>query len=311
MTLFYYDPVFAAHETGDHPESPERVVSVARHLAQTGLLDRLTQPGWESISQARLALAHSPGYLAQLEQFAAAGGGYLDGDTIASPRSYEVACRAAGAVADAVTRVLAGEDRRAFCLIRPPGHHALADRAMGFCLLNNIAVGASVALAEFDLARVMIVDWDVHHGNGTQSIFWENEQVGFLSIHRWPFYPGSGRADETGGGAALGTKVNLPIEWGTSRREYFDHLRRGVEHLADKIRPELVLVSAGFDAHRNDPIGSLGLETEDFRPLTQLIRSVADVHAHGRIVSVLEGGYDLRALADSVGVHLEELLGTP
>jgi acetoin utilization deacetylase AcuC-like enzyme len=311
LTLFYYDPVLAEHETGDHPESPQRVLFAAQHLAETGLLARLTRPSWEAISPARLAHAHSPGYLAQLEQFAAAGGGYLDCDTFCSYRSYDVARRAAGAVADAVTRVLAGEDRRAFCLIRPPGHHALADRAMGFCLLNNIAVGASLALAEFDLSRVLIVDWDVHHGNGTQSIFWENERVGFLSIHRWPFYPGSGRADETGGGAALGTKVNLPIEMGTSRRDYFDGLRREVERLADKIRPELVLVSAGFDAHRNDPIGSLGLETEDFGPLTRLVRGVADVHAQGRIVSVLEGGYDLRALADSVGVHLEELLGTP
>ena len=311
MTLFYYDPVLAQHETDDHPESPQRVLFVAQHLAETGLLERVTRPAWEAISPARLAFAHHPGYLAQLEQFAAAGGGYLDSDTVCSQRSYDVARLAAGAVADAVARVLAGEDRQAFCLVRPPGHHALADQAMGFCLLNNIAVGASLALAEFDLRSVLIVDWDVHHGNGTQSIFWENERAGFLSIHRWPFYPGSGRADETGGGAALGTKVNLPIEMGTSRRDYFESLRRGVERLADKIRPELVLISAGFDAHRDDPIGSLGLETEDFGPLTQLVRDVADVHAQGRIVSVLEGGYDLRALADCVEVHLEELLGTP
>jgi acetoin utilization deacetylase AcuC-like enzyme len=311
LTLFYYDPMLAEHQTGDHPESPQRVLFVARHLEETGLLGRLTRPDWQSISTARLAHTHSPGYLTQLEQFAAAGGGYLDSDTVCSHRSYDVARRAAGAVADAVARVIAGEDRSAFCLIRPPGHHALADEAMGFCLLNNVAVGASLALAELDLRSVLIVDWDVHHGNGTQSIFWENEQVGFLSIHRWPFYPGSGRADETGGGAALGTKVNLPIEMGTSRRHYIDALRGGVERLADKIRPELVLISAGFDAHRNDPIGSLELETEDFGPLTQLVRQVADVHAQGRVVSVLEGGYDLRALADCVGVHLEELLGTP
>ncbi|HEY1786066.1 MAG TPA: histone deacetylase [Pirellulales bacterium] len=311
MTLFYYDPTFAQHATGDHPESPQRVLFAAQHLAETGLLARVARPSWQAISPARLAHTHHPGYLAQLKQFAAAGGGYLDSDTVCSPQSYDIARQAAGAVADAVTRVVAGEDRRALCLIRPPGHHALADRAMGFCLLNNIAVGANLALAECNLDRVLIIDWDVHHGNGTQSIFWENERVGFLSIHRWPFYPGSGRADETGGGAALGTKVNLPIEFGTSRRDFLDALRSGVERLADKIRPQLVLVSAGFDAHRNDPIGSLGLETEDFGPLTQIVRSVADVHAQGRIVSVLEGGYDLRALADSVGVHLEELLGTP
>ncbi len=266
MTLFYYDPQFTEHETGDHPECPQRVVAVHRQLGKTGLLARLTRPSWQALSPARLAQAHSPAYVAQLERFAAAGGGYLDSDTVCSARSFDVARQAAGAVADAVSRVLAGEDRRAFCLVRPPGHHALHDRAMGFCLLNNIAIGARLALEEQQLSRVLIVDWDVHHGNGTQAIFWEEPRVGFLSIHRWPFYPGSGQRNETGGGTALGTKSNLPIEFGTSRRDYLDCFGQGLARLAERIRPELVIVSAGFDAHRDDPIGSLGLETEDFQP---------------------------------------------
>ena len=311
MTLFYYDPQFTEHETGDHPECPQRVVAVHRHLLRTGVLAHLTTPKWEPIAPARLAQVHDPAYLDQLGRLAVEGGGFLDSDTVASPRSFDVARLAAGAVADAVTRVVGGEDRRAFCLIRPPGHHALADRAMGFCLLNNIAVGARVALDELGLARVLIVDWDVHHGNGTQAIFWEEPRVGFLSIHRWPFYPGTGRRDETGGGPAVGTKVNLPIQYGTSRKQYLDCLRRDLELLAERIRPELVLVSAGFDAHRHDPIGSLGLETEDFRPLTEMALGVADSYAGGRLVSVLEGGYNLTALADSAEVHVEELLGTP
>jgi len=308
LTLFYYDPVFAEHKTGDHPECPERVVFTAQRLAKSGLLGMLAQPEWESITPARLAYTHPVHYLAELQRITEAGGGYLDPDTPCSCRSYEVARRAAGAAADAVARVLAGEDRRAFCLLRPPGHHALADRAMGFCLVGNVAVAANVALAEFGLSRVLVVDWDVHHGNGTQDIFWENERVGFLSIHRWPFYPGTGRSDETGGGAALGTKVNLPTEFGTARRAIVDRFRGALERLAEKMRPELVLVSAGFDAHREDPIGSLGLETEDFAPLTQAVREVADLHAGGRLVSVLEGGYNLRALADCVALHVEGLL---
>jgi acetoin utilization deacetylase AcuC-like enzyme len=311
LTLFYYDPQFTEHQTGGHPESPQRVVAVHRQLLHAGLLAQMKEPKWEPISPARLAQVHDAAYLAQLERVTQAGGGLLDSDTIASRRSLDVARLAAGAVTDAVGRVLAGEDRRAFCLVRPPGHHALTDQAMGFCLLNNIAIGARLALEEQQLSRVLIVDWDVHHGNGTQAIFWDEPRAGFLSIHRWPFYPGTGRRDETGGGDAVGTKVNLPIAYGTSRRDYFAALRTELERLAERIRPELVLVSAGFDAHHADPIGSLGLETEDFGELTRLVLDVAQVHAQGRVVSVLEGGYDLTALADSAQLHVEVLLGTP
>jgi len=180
---------------------------------------------------------------------------------------------------------------------------------MGFCLFNNVAVGARMAIREFGLDRVMIVDWDVHHGNGTQDAFWEEGQVGFFSIHRWPFYPGTGAKDETGSGRGLGATLNVPIEFGVSRPDYLAAFRSALESIAERIRPQLVLISAGFDSHRADPIGSLGLETEDFEPLTRAVLDVANVHAGGRVVSMLEGGYDTSALAGCVEVHLRELLG--
>jgi acetoin utilization deacetylase AcuC-like enzyme len=232
----------------------------------------------------------------------------MDSDTVVSPASFEVARLAAGAACDAVDRVLKGEDKTAFCLVRPPGHHALAERAMGFCLFNNVAVAAGVAQQEHEVDRVLIVDWDVHHGNATQDSFYADDRVGFFSIHRWPFYPGTGAADDTGTGDGLGATRNLPITFGTSRREYLDQFRRELEDFASRIRPQLVLVSAGFDSHREDPIGSLGLEVEDFDELTKIVRNIATVHAEGRVVSLLEGGYNPPVLAECVETHLRELL---
>jgi acetoin utilization deacetylase AcuC-like enzyme len=179
---------------------------------------------------------------------------------------------------------------------------------MGFCLFNNVAVAAGVAQQEHEVDRVLIVDWDVHHGNATQDSFYADDRVGFFSIHRWPFYPGTGAADDTGTGDGLGATRNLPITFGTSRREYLDQFRRELEDFASRIRPQLVLVSAGFDSHREDPIGSLGLEVEDFDELTKIVRNIATVHAEGRVVSLLEGGYNPPVLAECVETHLRELL---
>jgi acetoin utilization deacetylase AcuC-like enzyme len=219
-----------------------------------------------------------------------------------------VAALAAGAAVDAVRRVVRGEDRTALCLVRPPGHHALADQAMGFCLFNNIAVTARSALVNEGVNRVLVVDFDVHHGNGTQAAFWEDPQVGFLSMHRWPFWPGSGAADETGSRAGLGSTVNLPVAYGTSRKDIVARFTTRLQEFADQMRPELILISAGFDAHRQDPIGDLGLETEDFTAMTEAILAVAAVHSSGRVVSVLEGGYNPPVLAECVGEHLLQLI---
>jgi acetoin utilization deacetylase AcuC-like enzyme len=239
---------------------------------------------------------------------AKSGGGELDQDTVIGPGSYDVARLAAGAVCDAVDRLVAGEDKRALCLVRPPGHHALLNHGMGFCLFNNAAVAARVAIDERGLDRVLIVDWDVHHGNGTQATFWEEPRVGFLSIHRWPFYPGTGLDDEVGGGPARGTKLNLPVPFGVSRHDYLALFSNSLEEFAATIKPQLVILSAGFDSHRQDPIGNLGLETEDFQPLTDLVLDVADAHAGGKFISVLEGGYNPEILADCVELHLSRIL---
>ncbi len=307
MTLLYYTPAFLDHDTGQHPECASRLLPVVRQLHKTGLHFPLVRPEVPPITPARLERVHAPEYVQTVRHFAEQGGGHLDADTIVSPKSFDVALLAAGAVCDAVERVVRGEDARAFCLVRPPGHHALPRRAMGFCLFGNVALAARLAIDELGLTRVLIVDWDVHHGNGTQDIFWEDPQVGFLSIHRFPFWPGSGAANETGGGRGLGTTVNLPITFGTPRHEQLAVFRSAVERFADQHQPQLILISAGFDAHRLDPIGSLGLESEDFGSLTRVVRDVANVHAGGRIVSVLEGGYNPQALAECVDIHLHEL----
>lgn len=308
MTLLYRDPFFQEHKTGSHPERPLRLATIDKLLEERGLAAKCEQHPWKDARVPLVASVHKQAYIEELEKYAEAGGGRIESDTVVSEKSYDVALRAAGAVVDAVRRVTEGQDKAALCLVRPPGHHALPKGAMGFCLFNNIAIGARVAIDEQQLDRVLIVDWDVHHGNGTQDIFWEEEQVGFLSIHRFPFYPGTGDKDETGAGKGLGFTANLPIEYGTSRDDYHGQFERALSDFAKKVRPELVLISAGFDAHREDPIGSLKLEVEDFARLTRTVRDVAKAYAGGRVVSVLEGGYHVDRLAESVAVHLEGLL---
>ena len=308
MTLLYYDPIFLKHHTGTHPESPQRLVNVADRLEASGLMDRTTRPSWHPVERNLLTAVHDRVYVEQARRFAEGGGGYIESDTVVSSASFDVATMAAGAACDATRRVLSGEDRDALCLVRPPGHHALSTTAMGFCLFNNVAIAAAMAVHHHDLDRVLVIDWDVHHGNGTQDTFWESEQVGFLSIHRWPFYPGTGDEDETGHGRGLGTTMNIPVEFGVTRKDYLACFARELDHFANKIRPQLVLLSAGFDTHVLDPVGSLGLETVDFSTLTESVTAVADQHAQGRLVSVLEGGYNTRILPDCVAAHLESLL---
>jgi acetoin utilization deacetylase AcuC-like enzyme len=251
---------------------------------------------------------HEPGHIDYVAALAGRGGGHIDSDTLVSPASYDVAALAAGAACDATRRVLASESKTALCLVRPPGHHAIPERAMGFCLFSNVAIAARAARDEHGLERVLIVDWDVHHGNGTQDIFYADSTVGFLSIHRWPFYPGTGDSDETGSGDGLGATLNLPVAFGTPLETYRERFATALEKLADRLKPQLVFISAGFDAHRADPIGSLGLEVDDYAELTKMVRNVADAHAGGRIVSVLEGGYNPPVLAECVEAHLRGLM---
>ncbi len=308
--LLIYDDRFLAHETGDHPESPERLRTVWRAISQSPLRDRWQVEGAQGIAEERLCQVHTRDYLDQLDHFARRGGGRIEDDTVVSRVSPRVARLAAGSAAWAVRAVLNGSARNAFVLLRPPGHHALSDSAMGFCLLNNVAVAAKEALTvDPSVQRVLVVDWDVHHGNGTQAMFWRDAQVGFFSIHRWPFYPGTGAGDEIGEGPGRGYTCNVPIAYGTPRADYLAQFTDRFTEFAGHVRPDIVLVSAGFDAHRLDPIGDLGLEAEDFAAMTHVLRTVCRQLGTRAIVSLLEGGYNTAVLPACVLAHLQALGG--
>ncbi len=299
MVAVYYDPIFMEHKTGrNHPERPERLAAIVQRLEQAGLWQRVERPECPAAEHEQIAAVHDPELIY----------GRLDPDTHVSAGSYEAARRAAGAVVAAVGAVAAAKQRAALCLVRPPGHHATRHRSMGFCLFNNVGIAAQFALESAGLSRLLIVDWDVHHGNGTQEVFYEEPRVMFLSLHRYPFYPGTGAADERGRGPGLGFTRNEPIAYGTSREEYRERFERAVSESADKVKPELILLSAGYDAHRFDPIGSLGLEDEDFRWMADRLLDLAERYCGGRFVAVLEGGYDLDALATGVQSLVEACL---
>jgi acetoin utilization deacetylase AcuC-like enzyme len=298
------------HPEPGHPESPDRLAGILRHLDTNGLAARGEAGVVREATREELLRVHTPVHLAEVEAVEIAGGGRIEIDTWMSKGSGLAARLAAGAAVDAVAGVIEGKAPRALCLVRPPGHHARPEGPMGFCLYNSIAVAAMAAIEAHALNRVLIIDWDVHHGNGTQDAFYEDPRVAFVSLHRWPFYPGTGGPDEHGSGRGLGFTKNVPLRIGISREHYISAFRYALEGMADHARPELVLISAGFDAHRADPIGSLGLEVEDFETLTREVLDVASVHAGGRVVSLLEGGYNVPILARCVATHLETLLGS-
>ncbi|RPI90344.1 MAG: histone deacetylase [Planctomycetaceae bacterium] len=305
--LLYSDPCYLDHQTGDHPESPERLRRITAHLAHRPVLAQYAPTPVRAATRDELARVHRPEHIDFIRDSCRDMPGRIESDTIVSEKSYEVALKAAGAGLAAVDAVLDGKSSRALCLVRPPGHHALPHAPMGFCLFNNVAVAAAHARAKHGLNRVLIVDFDVHHGNGTQDMFYDSGHVYFVSVHRSPFYPGTGAAHETGRGEGLGTIFNLPLRFGVSRQDFRTQFETIVERAANRCKPELVLISAGFDAHAADPVGSLGLETEDFGPLTRCLVEAANQHCQGKIVSLLEGGYNVDKLAESVECHMEEL----
>ena len=304
-----YDDVFLRHETGAHPENKERVRRTWDFISAAPGLEHLKHLKPVPATRQDLLLIHEAKYLDLLaglppDQYAA-----LDPDTMVGPGSMEAAYSAAGAVMTAVGAVTEGICEAAFCMVRPPGHHALPGRAMGFCVLNNIALGAAYALERCGHGRVAIVDFDVHHGNGTQAAFYEDDRVLFISLHQHPFYPGTGSAAETGSGRGEGKTLNFPLPGGSTEAVYLEALRKSIVPAVREHAPSLIMVSAGFDAHRADPIGGMRLESESYAKMTRIIMEMAGHSCSGKVVSVLEGGYNLDALAESIGEHLTAMAG--
>ncbi len=312
-TGLVYHPVFLQHDTGAmHPECPERLRAILDGLDRSGLRSGLMPLAPQAVERAWLALVHSPEHLDRISAAASrAEGGtvYLDPDTPLSAASGEAALKAAGGVLTACDQVLAGPVDNAFCLVRPPGHHAEPNRAMGFCLYNNVSIAARYLQRRHGLKRILIVDWDVHHGNGTQAAFWRDPTVLYYSIHQYPHYPGSGAGDEVGEGPGEGTIINSPMSAGGGDVDYLDCLERVLMPAAERFLPEFILISAGFDAHRDDPLANMRVTADGFGRMTALVMDLADRLCAGRLVSVLEGGYNLDALARSVNTHISVLKG--
>lgn len=308
-----HDPACVRHDPGPgHPESPARYGAVMGALSEAGLLsDAVTLPG-RSASMTDLLLVHEAEYLALAEREIRGGAGSLStGDTEVCPATWDAAIWAAGCAMAGVDAVVEGQASRVFCVLRPPGHHASPSRGMGFCVLNNAAVAARHAQRRHGLERVLIVDWDLHHGNGTQDTFYRDGSVYYFSTHQSPLYPGTGHPFERGEGPGLGRTLNWPLAAGAGRREVMAAFEEGLRPEADAFKPDLVIVSAGFDARHGDPLGGLRLTDEDFQDLTALVRDIADRHAGGRLVSVLEGGYHLAGLGAAAAAHVRGLLAGP
>ena len=310
QTGFVYHPAYLEHDMGaGHPESPNRLRAIMQQLEQSGTAARLTRIEPREAEDEWITQIHTPLYLAMLKTQAPTNGRIsLDPDTSMSPGSLTAAYLAAGGALAAVDAIMSRQVDQAFCAVRPPGHHAESGRAMGFCLFNNVAIAARYVQKKHGLTRVLIVDWDVHHGNGTQHSFEDDPSVLFFSTHQYPHYPGTGRKSERGRGAGEGFTINVPMEAGEGGEEYREIFQKSLVPTADSFKPEFVIVSAGFDAHKDDPLGNMGLMEEGYADLTGIVAGIAKRHAGGRILSSLEGGYHLTALATSVDRHIQALL---
>ncbi len=308
MSIGYvYAPVYLRHDTGGHPENAARLEAIIAHLDQTGLIRQLVAIEPRPASVDELTLVHDRQHISLIEDVARRGGGWLDPDTFISTGSYEAALYAAGGAIAAVEAVMAGKVSGAFALVRPPGHHATPRQAMGFCLFNNVAVAAAYALAQYELERLAIIDFDVHHGNGTQAAFDDNPRTLYVSAHEYPFYPGTGDIDKTGRGVAEGTKVNVPLPAGCGDDEYIAVFSQVVVPMVERFQPQFILVSAGYDGHWADPLAMMQLSISGFARIVETIKRLADGWCAGRLVLCLEGGYDLPALAASVKATFDVL----
>ena len=305
-----YDPVFADHITGvGHPEQPKRTTHTYEVLQGAGLTEKCISLPAKKCEEEHLALVHHPEYLKVAKQDTKSGRSTLStGDTQICQDSWDISLRATGGLLHALDEIFSGKIDRAFSLSRPPGHHATPSRGMGFCLFNHIAVAARYAQKKHQVGKVLIVDWDVHHGNGTQDTFYDDESVFFFSTHQYPWYPGTGSADETGTGKGLGTNLNVPLPSGTGRKDLVEGaFGQDLVKKIESFKPELILISAGFDSRANDPLGQFTLSDDDFFDLTKILIDESKKFCDGHLLSVLEGGYNLNGLAKACTSHLKAL----
>ncbi|MBU1077812.1 MAG: histone deacetylase [Spirochaetes bacterium] len=302
-----YSDEYLKHETRNHPESAQRLNVIISALKQSALWNdiELIEPGYAD--EKDILTVHTPQLIKIIKKAIKEERAFLDMDTQISPDSYSVALLAAGGVIRAVDTVMNTQINRTFCAVRPPGHHATSDLSMGFCLLNNIAIGARYAIRKYNLERILIIDWDLHHGNGTQDIFYNKKDVFYISLHQFPHFPGTGSDSETGSGEGKGYTLNFPMKAGFGEKDYMDKLNNEIDQAVSSYKPQLILISAGFDAHHRDPLGMINLSSDSYFKITLKIKEFAEKYTGGRMISVLEGGYDLPALQESVLKHMAAL----
>jgi len=308
-TALVYDDIYLEHKTTPgHPESPQRLVAITERLKASGLYSKLLKISPKPVPSQWLTMVHSPEYIQRVKQSCENNAGYLDSmDVPISAKSYDAALMAAGGVLSAIDAVVEKKAANAFCAVRPPGHHSLKDKAMGFCIFNNVAIGAKYIQKKHNLSDILIVDWDVHHGNGTQAMFYEDPSVLYFSTHQYPFYPGTGSEAEKGDGDGLNYNINVPLPIGSGDDDYVKAFKEKLEPAALAFSPDFVLISAGFDAHKDDLLGGMKVTADGFAQMTQIVKEISEKCCEGRLVSVLEGGYGLEGLADSVEAHIRVL----
>lgn len=306
---YVYNEIFLKHDTGyGHPESPSRLTAINNAVKEAKWYKNLIVLKGKPVSIETLSLVHDKKYIETVQKECEAGNmGLSTGDTVICRESYTIALHAVGGVLAAVDAVFNKKTPNAFCAVRPPGHHATENIGMGFCIFNNIAVAARYAQKKYNIGRVLIADWDVHHGNGTHDIFYDDNSVFFMSTHQYPWYPGTGRYDETGAGQGKGLTMNRPFPAGAGNKEIISAFKDDLLPAAKEFKPELTLISAGFDSRVNDPLGGFRIDDDGFRHLTKIMKEISHIAGDGRLISILEGGYSLGGLASVVPAHMDEL----
>ena len=307
-TGYASDPFYLRHETEPHPENPGRLTAIQNRLESSEFYNNLIPIQPRKATAEEIGMVHDSGYVASVKQSCADEVRNLDADTVISSNSYDAALLSAGAGMKAIDQLIDGNIHNAFCAVRPPGHHAEQDHAMGFCLFNNVGIAARYAQKTKGLNKIFIFDWDDHHGNGSQHSFYSDPSIYYSSTHQYPFYPGTGAKEETGTGDGLGTTLNLPMDAYSDDDDYLSAVENKLIPEIQHYKPDLIIISAGFDAHQNDPLAQIQLTTDCFGKMTELLMGIARDVCDGRLLSMLEGGYDYDALSDSVRLHMQTLL---